>query len=380
MNSKRKLFIVVNVDWFFLSHRLPIAKAAQENGYDVTILTQNTGKFDVIKSEGFGVIDVPFKRSGTNVLNEFKIIYSLKKEFSKIKPDVIHNVALKASIYGSIAAKWAKKGKVINAISGLGFVFTNEKAGLLKKVLISMMKFAFSSSIVHFIFQNPDDFNLFEDKGYASSSNSIIISGSGVDLNEFKYCEPPNGEKIIIVLVARMLEDKGIRDFKEASNILMHEFNNKIKWMLIGPVDNENLSTLSENELHKMSIPGYFEWLGFQENVDELYKKSNIVSLPSYREGLPKSLIEACAIGRPIVTTNAPGCKECVDDGVNGYLVPVGNPLELANKIKLLINDANLRVQFGKNSRLKAENEFSIDGVVQKTINFYSVVCHGNTA
>lgn len=374
MSSKTKLFIVVNVDWFFLSHRLPIAKAAQKNGYDVTILTQNTGRFDEIKKVGLDVVDIPFKRSGTNILSELRVIYSLKKEFKKGKPDVIHNVALKASIYGSIAAKWAKTGKVINAISGLGFVFSNEKAGLLKSVLLRMMNFAFKSSLVHFIFQNPDDYRLFEMNGFASDSNSIIIKGSGIDLNVFKFCAPPKNDELVIVLVARMLEDKGIREFKEASDFLMAEYKNKIKWILIGPVDKENPSTLTEDELREMVIPGYFEWLGYQENVDEFYKRSDIVSLPSYREGLPKSLIEACAIGRPIVTTNTPGCKECVDDGINGYLVPVGNSKELADKIKVLIDDEELRVDFGKRSRLKAEKEFSIDNVVEKTLKLYSDV------
>lgn len=374
MISKSKLFIVVNVDWFFLSHRLPIAKAAQKKGYDVTILTQNTGRFDDIKKEGLHAVDIPFKRSGTNILNELRVIYSLKKKFKKNNPDVIHNVALKASIYGSIAAKWAKTGKVINAISGLGFVFSNEKAGVLKKILIGMMNLAFKSSLVHFIFQNPDDYRLFEDNGFATESNSIFIKGSGIDLNKFKYCEPPQNDKLVIVLVARMLEDKGIREFKDASNFLKPEYENSIKWMLIGPVDKENPSTLSENELQEMVIPGYFEWLGYQDNVGDYYMRSDIVSLPSYREGLPKSLIEACAIGRPIVTTNTPGCKECVDDGFNGYLVPVGNSKELASKIKVLIDDEDLRMEFGKKSRLKAEKEFSIDNVVKKTLKLYSDV------
>lgn len=374
MSSKRKLFIVVNVDWFFLSHRLPIAKAAKKNGYDVTILTQNTGRFDEIKKEGLNVIDVPFKRSGVNILNELKVIYRLKKEFKKSNPEVIHNVALKASIYGSIAGKWAKTGKVINAISGLGFVFSNEKAGLLKKVLMRMMNFAFKSSRVHFIFQNPDDYRLFQENGFASDSNSIIIKGSGIDLNEFEFCEPPQNDKLVIVLLARMLEDKGIREFKKASDFLKPEYIIKIKWILVGPVDKENPSTLTEEELHKMVIPDYFEWYGYQEDVRGFYKRSDIVSLPSYREGLPKSLIEACAIGRPIVTTDAPGCKECVDDGINGYLVPVGDSKELANKIKLLVDDEYLRIDFGKKSRLKAEEEFSIDNVVEKTLKLYSDV------
>lgn len=374
MSSKRKLFIVVNVDWFFLSHRLPIAKAAKKNGYDVTILTQNTGRFDEIKKEGLNVIDVPFKRSGVNILNELKVIYRLKKEFKKSNPEVIHNVALKASIYGSIAGKWAKTGKVINAISGLGFVFSNEKAGLLKKVLMRMMNFAFKSSRVHFIFQNPDDYRLFQENGFASDSNSIIIKGSGIDLNEFEFCEPPQNDKLVIVLLARMLEDKGIREFKKASDFLKPEYIIKIKWILVGPVDKENPSTLTEEELHKMVIPDYFEWHGYQEDVRGFYKRSDIVSLPSYREGLPKSLIEACAIGRPIVTTDAPGCKECVDDGINGYLVPVGDSKELANKIKLLVDDEYLRIDFGKKSRLKAEEEFSIDNVVEKTLKLYSDV------
>lgn len=374
MSFKRKLFIVVNVDWFFLSHRLPIAKAAQKNGYDVTILTQNTGRFGEIKKEGLYVVDIPFKRSGTNILNELRVIYSLKKEISNYKPDVIHNVALKASIYGSIAARLAKVGNVINAISGLGFVFSNEKGGLLRKVLLRMMNFAFKSSQVHFIFQNPEDYILFEKNGYATTHNSIIIKGSGVDLNEFTFQEAPQNDKLVIVLVARMLLDKGIREFKKASKILFTHYEHRIKWLLVGPIDKENPSGLEETEIQEMIIPDYFEWLGYQEDVRQVYIDSDIVTLPSYREGLPKSLIEACAVGRPIVTTNAPGCKECVDDGVNGFLVPVGDSDQLAQKIKLLIDDEDLRKEFGKNSRIKAEKEFSIDNVVNQTLNLYTKV------
>lgn len=374
MSSKKNLLIIVNVDWFFLSHRLPIAKNAQKNGYNVTILTQDTGQFEKIRKEGFEVVDVPFKRSGTNILNELRVIHTLKKEISKYKPDVIHNVALKASIYGSIAAKLAKVGNVINAISGLGFVFSNEKGGLLRKVLLRMMNFAFKSSQFHFIFQNPDDYTLFEKNGYATTHNSIIIKGSGIDLNEFIYQESPQNEKLVIVLVARMLVDKGVREFKEASNILLPKYEHKIKWLLVGPIDKENPSGLEETEIQGMIIQDYFEWLGYQEDVRQVYIDSDIVTLPSYREGLPKSLIEACAVGRPIVTTNAPGCKECVDEGINGFLVPVGDSDQLAQKIKLLIDDAVLRKEFGTNSRIKAEKEFSIDNVVNQTLNLYTKV------
>lgn len=374
MSSRTKLFIIVNVDWFFLSHRLPIAKYAQKNGYNVTILTQDTGHFEKIRKEGFDVVNVPFKRSGTNILNELRVIFLLKKEISKCKPDLIHNVALKASIYGSIAAKLAKSRNVINAISGLGYVFSGEKGGLLRKVLLRMMNFAFRSTQVHFIFQNPDDYTLFEKNGYASNQNSIIIKGSGIDLDEFIYNKPPLNNKLVIVLVARMLMDKGIREFKEASNFLFPKYEDRIKWLLVGPIDKENPTGLEQTEIQEMIIPHYFEWLGYQEDVRKVYIGSDIVTLPSYREGLPKSLIEACAVGRPIVTTNAPGCKECVDEGVNGFLVPVGDSYQLTQKIKLLIDDEDLRKEFGKNSRIKAEEEFSIDNVVNQTLNLYTKV------
>ncbi|MEX0660715.1 MAG: glycosyltransferase family 4 protein [Candidatus Woykebacteria bacterium] len=375
--KRKKLFIVVNVDWFFLSHRLPIALGAQKQGFEVTVLTQDTGRVKEIESYGIKVVNIPFERSGTNIFKELNVIKKLIKTFKNDKPDIIHNVAMKASIYGSIAAKFSKSGNVINAISGLGFIFSDGKRGFLKLILQNLMKFSFKQPNVSFIFQNPEDFELFKSYSFASDKNSITIKGSGIDLDEFRYNQPMVNGKIVISLAARMLKDKGIQEFKEASEILKDEYFEKVSWLLIGPTDQDNPSNISRSKLENMNEPGYFEWIGYQDNIADHYKKSDIVMLPSYREGLPKSLIEACAIGRPIITTTAPGCNECVDEGYNGFKVPIKDSKSLAEKSRTLIENKEMRLEFGKNSRIKAEKEFSIENVVEKTLGLYRELLGG---
>jgi len=369
-----KLLIVVNVDWFFLSHRLPIALEAQKKGFDVTIVTADTGKVEEIRSHGLTVETFPFQRSGTNAIKELSGIFQLARLYKKHSPGVIHHVTLKTSIFGSIAARVARVPGVINAISGLGFAFSSGKKNLLNRIIQGMMKVAFRGERNHFIFQNPDDFNLFKEAGYGTEDNSMIIKGSGIDLQEYSYETPTEKEKLQIVLPGRMLKDKGVMEFIEAAKLMKEQLYGKCEWLLVGDVDEENPSTITKAELAELTDGDYIQWLGFQDGMKEIYQNSDIVVLPSYREGLPKALIEACAIGRPIVTTDAVGCRECVIEGENGYMVPVGDHEELARKVALLGNDRELRLEFGKKSRKLAENEFSIENVVEKHMEMYEKV------
>jgi glycosyltransferase involved in cell wall biosynthesis len=375
---KRRIFFVVNVDWFFISHRLELALAVQAAGNEVYILTKDTGRRKEIENTGLKFINVDFERSGKNPLKELSIVSTLIKYYRKYKPDIVHHVTIKPAIYGSIARRLSggKNISVINAISGLGYNFIEGRDGLVQKVLKKLMYFAFTN--VNFIFQNPDDIELYQKMGFLENNKFILIRGAGVDSNIFTYHSPLDNEKITIILTARMLYDKGILEYINAANLLKKQWNGKAKFILAGDIDLGNLAGIPETELRKSMSAGYIEWIGHKSDIIPLLAAADIVCLPSYREGLPKSLIEAMAIGRPIVSTDVPGCRECVVDGLNGFLVPVKNAEALADAIEVLLNDKDLRVRMGEASRVKMLSELSLEMVIKQTLGFYKDVLNLN--
>jgi glycosyltransferase involved in cell wall biosynthesis len=375
MKNAQRLFMVVNVDWFFLSHRLPVALAAKKAGYDVTIVTCDTGRGNEIKSHGLNFIDLPFKRSGTNIMYEMKCIRLLKEVYTKHKPDLLHHVTIKVALYGSIAARLSKAGGVVNAISGLGYNFTGDRKGITQRILLFMMKFGFKRKNMHFIFQNEDDINTFKSLNLVEDKQVTLIKGSGVNLQEFAATPlMPDTGKVKVVLPARMLYDKGVIEFIEAAKLLKNQLSDKAEFILAGDVDKENLAAIPEEKIKGLMDGNYLRWIGFQKDMVGLLKTADIVVLPSYREGLPKSLIEAAAIGRPIITTDVPGCRECVVDGYNGFLVPAKDEHRLAGAMLELIKNRELQTRMGQHSRLLAEKEFSIDKVIQETTAIYSAL------
>jgi glycosyltransferase involved in cell wall biosynthesis len=370
----KKLFIVVNVDYFLLSHRLPIALAALRQGYEVTIITKNTGKRKEIESHGLRFINLPFERSGRNPLHEIGCIRHLFKLYRKHKPDIIHHVTLKASLLGCIAAKLAKRKNVVSAISGFGYNFTNKRNGTTQKIIRTLMKLAFRSEHFHYIFQNPDDIDQFKRLRFTPDVNIHLIKGSGVDLTQFSFEPDVIKEKVSFLLPARMLIDKGIIEFMNAAKKIKDRNFLKAEFILAGACDTINLAGIPEDALETMTDLPYIRWIGYQEDMFQVIKYADVIVLPSYREGLPKSLIEACAVGRPIITTDTQGCRECVINGYNGYLIPVKDTDLLAQRMEKLINDKEMRSIMGSNSRKLAEKEFSIENVIAKHFEIYGIL------
>jgi len=366
------IFYIVNVDWFFLSHRLQLALAMKNSGYDVYILTKDSGRRKEIEENGLHFIDIDFDRSGKNPLKEFLIIREFLKHIKKHKPSIVHNVTIKPALYGSIAAKIYGKPnlKIVNAISGLGYNFIGDRQGPVQRVLKKLMNFAFNKN-VNFIFQNPDDMALYKQLGYLQNNKFKLIKGAGVDSVEFQFHDPIEKDQLQIVLTARMLKDKGVIEFTEAAKILKSEWNSKVLFRLIGDIDTSNPAGLEKSELRKLELPNYIVWEGYRKDIRAVLIDADIVCLPSYREGLPKSLIEAMAIGRPIVTTDVPGCRECVEENYNGFLVPSQNSIELARALEVLLLSSELRLEMGKNSRKKMLKELSLDKVISDTVAFY---------
>lgn len=366
-----KLFIIVNVDWFFLSHRKEIAVSALNGGYDVTIVAKDTGKASVIKNLGLKFIDLPMNSVGMNPLEEFRTLSFLYKLYKREKPDIVHHVGLKAILWGGLAAKQAKVNGVVNAISGLGVFFAEHNKSVLSKVIIRLLKYSHDRDGLYTIFQNNEDKDLFLKVGIVKESNVVFIKGSGVDLSIFNYVEEPFEGKIQVVLTARMIVDKGIFVLAEAAELLRKEYQDKVQFLLCGGLD-KNPNAIKEEELKQVCDGTYILWLGYCSNVKEILEQSHIVVLPSYyKEGLPKSLIEATAIGRPIITTDSIGCRDTVIDQYNGFLIPIKDSKSLAAKLRILFNAADLRKRMGKNSRAYAEKYFSLDIVIEQHLETY---------
>lgn len=366
---RKKLVFIVNVDWFFLSHRLPLALHALQNEWEVFLLAKVTDKKEELEKYGIKVRDIPFRRSSINPFAEIKCLASLMKHLRQIRPDVIHNVTWKGCLWGGIAARMVGNKHVVNALSGLGSSFINK--GPEERIMGFLSKLSFNNDYAAFIFQNPDDIEWFKRQGYTTDDRIFLIKGSGVDLNKFAFKEAEPKDRLIVLFPARMLRDKGLMELIEAMRMLQPRYEGKVELVLAGSCGDDNKTAVTEEELRAMLIDGYITWIGNQNNMYPVYVNSDIVVLPSYREGLPKSLIEACAVGRPIVTTDVPGCRECVDDGVNGYLVPLKSSEELADAIMKLVESPDDRRRFGTASRNKAEADFSIENVINKTFSIY---------
>ncbi len=367
-----KLFIVVNVDWFFLSHRLHVALAAQEAGWNVTIVTADTGKLKDIEAKGLKAINLPMSRSGMNILEELKTLYFLRKLYKREKPDVVHHVGMKTILWGTLVAKFSHVKGVVNAISGLGVFFAEDNKGLLSKVIPKVLKYSHNRPNLLCIFQNDDDWGLYVKHEIIKHEQGRFIKGSGVDLNKFCYTPEPTEGKIKVILTARMIVEKGIFLLTEAAERLRSKYEDKVEFQLIGGLD-DHPGAISKEQLNEVCDGRYIHWLGYRTDVNDLLKQCHIVAFPSfYMEGLPKSLIEADATGRPIITSKSVGCKETVVDGYNGYLIDPKNVDQLIEKLEFLLSDKQLRQTMGKNARKYAEEFFSIDDVKQKHLSIYN--------
>lgn len=367
-----KLYIVVNVDWFFLSHRLPIALAAKKSGWDVTVITANTGKLSNIEAYGLKSINLPMSRSGMNIFQELRTLWFLFKIYSREKPDVVHHVGMKTILWGSLAAKFSRVRGVVNAVSGLGCFFLEDNKGLLSKLLPRVLKYSHHRDNILCIFQNDDDWNLYVLNEIIKRKQGRFIKGSGVDLNQFCFVPEPSDGKIKVILTARMIIEKGIFLLTDAAERLREKYGDSVEFQLIGGLD-DHPGAITKVQLESVCDGTYIKWLGYRTDVRDLLIKCHIVAFPSYyMEGLPKSLIEADATGRPIITSNSVGCKETVIDGYNGYLIKPKDVDGLTEKLDILLGNKALRQQMGQNARKYAEEYFSIDTVIERHLTIYN--------
>ncbi|MDD5473283.1 MAG: glycosyltransferase family 4 protein [Candidatus Methanoperedens sp.] len=366
-----RLLFVVNDAAFFLSHRLPLAAAAISKGFDVHVAAPEGCATTAIMDEGLSYHPIPLTRKGVNPWQELGSLIALVSLYRKLKPDIVHHVTVKPVIYGGIAARLAGVPAVVNAVSGLGYVFIAKgfKAELLRAVVKLGYRIAFSNMNQRIIFQNPEDIATFLKAGITVMQDTVLIKGSGVDTLLFTPQPEPEGIPLVI-LASRMLWDKGVGEFVEAAKTLRSE-GIAIRFALIGDTDFGNPAAVPMEQLREWHNSGAVECWGRRADMPIIFAGANVVCLPSYREGLPKVLIEAAACGRAIVTTDAPGCREIVRHGENGLLVPVRDSKALVEALRTLIEDPALRARMGALGREIAVVEFSEEHVIKETLSVY---------
>ena len=368
-----KLFLVVNVDKFFLSHRKEIALAAVQAGDAVTVVTHFTGRQDEISALGLRVLDLPENPTGMKLRDELRTFLYLLRLYRRETPDIIHHVGIKPMLWGTLASRLCCRRNVVNAVSGTGFLFSPGKRNSFVSRSVRWLLRKVNCTSYRYIFQNNDDRSEFENAKMSSPEQAVMIKGSGVDLTKFAYVpeERRDNSLLKIVFTGRMIEAKGVLVLKEAAEKLREVYKNKIQFLLCGDLD-ANPTALKKEQLESLCDGQYIKWLGFQKDVYSILCQCHIMAFPSfYMEGLPKSVIDAEATGLPVITTDWVGCRDTVEDGYNGFVIPPKNSDILAEKIKLLIDDSELRKQMGKNARAYAEKYFSIENVIQKHLEIY---------
>ncbi|MCG5531217.1 glycosyltransferase family 4 protein [Halorhodospira halochloris] len=368
----RRLLLVVNCPFFFLSHRLPIALAAESAGWEVHIATapEPASAVAAIHKQPFVHHPIPLSRSGLHPLKELRSVLALYHLYRYLQPDIVHQVTIKPVLYGGIVAKATGCPAVISAISGLGYIFTGRslRHRALRRLAVVLYRAALRHKRGYTIFQNPEDRKTLKDLGITNDDQSVMVGGSGVKLDNFYYSPEPGGTPLV-VLPARMLSDKGVVEFVEAARILRRE-GFAARFVLAGGLD-PNPAALTAETLKEWTQEGTVEWWGHCDNMAQVFRECHLVALPSYREGLPLALAEAAASGRAVVTCDVPGCREVVRDGDNGLLVPARDSGALATAIRTLLKDPERRREMGRRGRERAEAEFSVDEVVRRHLELY---------
>ena len=359
----------VTVDWYFCLHYLALARAARAAGFEVTVITGVAEHRDLIRAAGLELIPLEVSRKGMHPWQELKSILGLVRVLRGLRPDLLHNIAQKPVLYGTLAARLTVVPAVVNGVAGMGWLFTSNapRARLVRFLVGGAYRALLAAPNVRVLVQNPDDQTQVRQ---LTGVAPVLLPGSGVDVTRFvPGGEPP--EPAVVVLASRMLWDKGVGDFVAAARLLRQR-GSTARFVLVGTPDPGNPASVSEDQLIDWQREGCVEWWGYRADMPAVLGQAHIACLPSYyREGLPKFLIEAAAAGLPLVTTDATGCREAVNPGVNGLLVPPRDPAALAEALTRLLADAEWRRRFGANSRALALERFDAAKIHGETLAVY---------
>lgn len=371
MNAPHLMFVVTE-DWYFASHRLDLAIAAREAGYRVSVVTRVQDHGERIAAAQLQVVAWPHERGRLNPWRALRSVLLLRRIYRRERPDIVHHVALEPTLLGGVAARLARVPRVINAVAGMGWLYASSDglAARLRPVVRQALSRLFRHPSVFVVVQNPEDERLVSALG-VPATRLQRIPGTGVDLTHFPLCAEPAVDVPVVLLPARLLHDKGVREFVEAVRLLRAR-GVRLRAVLAGTPDVRNRASLASDVLAGWVDDGLVEHLGWVEQMPALLASSHIVCLPSYREGLPKALLEAAAAARPIVTTDVPGCRDVVMDGDNGLLVPPRESVPLADALQRLIHNPKMRQRMGARGRERAEREWASTVVIAQLLAVHS--------
>lgn len=377
--SPVKVLLFANTEWYLYNFRRSLARALRDAGHEVLLVSPG-GPYGVkLRELGYRWEPAPMERRSLNPLREFALVQWLRRLMVRESVDLVHGFTIKCAVYGSIAARLAGVPARVNAITGLGYVFTSNapRALILRPMVRSLLRYALGGDGSRLILQNRDDVDMFVRARLVRLDQVRLIPGSGVDCSRFTPSSGGrNSVRFRVVLPARLLWDKGLAEYAAASRLL-HAQGAPVDFLLAGEPDHGNPASVAANVVRAWAEEGLVQWLGHVDDMPALLQSVDAVVLPSYREGLPKGLIEAAACALPLVTTDVPGCREVVTDEQNGLLVPVKNAQALANAIARLQADPDLCRRLGTAARKKALSQFDEPSVIERTLGVYRELIPG---
>ncbi len=378
-----KVVLYANTDWYLYNFRRSLALALQRTGCEVLLLSPSGPYGEKLRKLGLRWEPLPMDRRSLNPLREFALLWHLTRLFAHERPALVHSFTIKCAVYGSLAARFAGVRARINAVAGMGYVFISDelKARLLRPVVRVLLRAALDGKNARLVLQNADDVELFERAGLTEHGNIRLIRGSGVNCEQFARRNSAQSRQqgiSRVLLAARLLWDKGIAEYVEAARILRAQ-GRSVQFLLAGTPDPGNPAAIPVKTIQGWVAEGLVDWLGHVDDMPALLATVDVVALPSYREGLPKSLIEAAACGLPLVATDVPGCREVITDGKDGLLVPVRDAVALAAAIARLLDDRELAARLGAAAREKALAEFDERIVIERTLAVYQELLGDST-
>jgi glycosyltransferase involved in cell wall biosynthesis len=369
------MLFILNDAPFFVTHRLSLALAARDAGVSVHVAVAHDDRAaETIRAAGFRHHDIPLRRGSRGPLGEARLVLALAKVIRMVRPDLIHAVTMKPVLYGGALARLLRVPGIVNAVTGLGYLFIIDGAlaWLQRAVIMRLYWFALGHRNGRTIFQNPDDRDLFVSRRLVDPATTVIVRGTGVDTERFAVVPEPSGPPVVM-FPARVIGDKGIHEFIAAARILRPRFP-EARFAIVGRTDPDNPTDVGEAAIRGWEREGVADWWGFSDDMADTLPRAHIVCLPSYREGLPRVLIEAAACGRPLIAADVPGCREIVRDGRNGLLVPARDGAATAEAIARLLDDPDLRRRMGAAARAMAVDGYRVDRFVADTFAVYRSV------
>lgn len=370
--ARPRLLYLMNEALFFTTHRMPVALAASARGFEVHVAAPYEAEHvATIEHNGFAFHDIPLQRGGQSLLGELRLFLACWRLIGRLRPRLVHHVAMKPILYGGLASRLRGVPGVVHAVTGLGHLFVREDraARLLRRIVLGLYRLALGHGNARAIFQNRDDLAMFVERGLVAPGIARLIRGTGVDMVAF-HPAPALPWPAVVLFPARILGDKGVHEFVAAARQLKAA-GTAARFVLVGRRDLANPTDVPEETLRGWVAEGLVEWWGFRRDMPEVLRQATIVCMPSYREGLPRGLIEAAATGLPMVATDVPGCREIVEHEANGLLVPPRDAAATASALGRLIGDPELCRRQGAEARRRARRDYAVEDFVAATLALY---------